>query len=161
MNEALYEYDGSKYPTYIKDGNALRFILPMAAHFCKGSGIDVGCGLWPFPGATPIDITTGGDAMNLPAGEYDYIVSSHAIEHLIDPVGALLHWQTRLRSGGCLFLYIPSTAMRYWNCTRNRRHLHEWEPAQMARILRDVGFVDVIHSERDLAWSFCVVGWKS
>jgi len=26
-------------------------------------------------------------------------------------------------------------------------------------MLRDLGFIDVIHSERDLAWSFAVVGF--
>jgi hypothetical protein len=30
----------------------------------------------------------------------------------------------------------------------------------MAQIVSDLGFVDVIHSERDLAWSFAVVGFK-
>jgi SAM-dependent methyltransferase len=160
MNEALYAYDGELFPTYLRDGNALQFILPMAAHFCKGIGVDVGCGRWPFPGAVAVDVTTGGDAMALPGDAWDFIIASHSLEHLPDPVGALLHWQTKLRAGGVLFLYLPSTAMRYWNVTRNRRHLHEWEPAQMARILRDLGFADVIHGERDLAWSFAVVGWR-
>lgn len=160
MNEALFHYDGSLYPTFIRDGNALRFILPVAEHFCKGRGVDVGCGKWPLHGAVPVDIATGGDAMALHGEQWDYVLASHSLEHLVDPVGALLHWQTKLRAGGVLFLYLPSTQMRYWNCTRNRRHLHEWEPAQMARILRDLGFVDVINSERDLAWSFACVGFK-
>lgn len=161
MNESLYEYDGALFPTYLKDGNALRFILPVAAHFCKGNGLDIGCGKWPFPGATPIDITLGHDAMALPAGEYDYIVSSHALEHLADPVGALEHWKTRLRSGGCLFLYLPdAAAMPYWRPTRNRKHLHMWSPFEMADMFGELGFIDVIRSERDLAWSFSVVGWK-
>lgn len=30
----------------------------------------------------------------------------------------------------------------------------------MAVMLDDLGFIDVIHSERDLAWSFAVVGCK-
>lgn len=162
MNELLYRYDGELYPDYLKRGNATQFILPVAAHFCVGRGIDVGCGKWPMSGALPIDIETGGDAMNLPASEngWDFIFSSHCLEHLVDPVGALDHWLDRLKSRGVLFLYLPHPAMRYWNTTRNRKHLHEWEPAQMARIVRDVGFVDVIHSERDLAWSFAVVGFK-
>lgn len=98
--------------------------------------------------------------MALPEGEFDYVLSSHALEHLVDPVGALLHWKTRLRRGGTLFLALPHPDMRYWNTTRNRKHLHEWRPKQMARILRDLGFVDVIHSERDLAWSFACVGFR-
>ena len=161
MNPALYCYEGALYPTYLLNGDACRFIIPTASHFCKGSGLDVGAGKWPFPGATSIDLDNGGDAMALPVGEFDYIVSSHCLEHLIDPVSALLHWQTRLKRGGVLFLYLPHCDMQYWQSTRNRKHLHEWQPAQMARMLRDIGFVDVIHGERDLAWSFAVCGWRA
>lgn len=156
----LYRYDGSLYPTYLKNGDACRFIIPFASHFCKGKGLDVGSGKWPFPGATPVDTASGGDAMALPAGEFDFIVSSHCLEHLVDPVAALEHWKSRLKHGGTLFLSLPHSDMRYWQTTRNRKHLHEWQPRQMARILNDLGFVGVIHSERDLAWSFCCVGFK-
>jgi hypothetical protein len=30
----------------------------------------------------------------------------------------------------------------------------------MAEILRDLGFVNVLHGERDLVWSFACVGFK-
>jgi SAM-dependent methyltransferase len=159
-SDSIYEYDGQIYPTYLLNGDACRFIAPIALHFCKGSGLDVGAGRWPLPGATPVDLSNGGDAMALPSGKFDYIVSSHCLEHLVDPVSALEHWKTRLKPGGVLFLYLPSTAMRYWQTTRNRKHLHEWEPGQMVRILRDLGFWDVLHSERDLAWSFSCVGFN-
>lgn len=156
----LFDYDGVRYPGYLKTGNAMQFIEPIAKQFCRGIGLDVGCGKWPLPGARPIDRLRGDDVMSLPEGLWDYVFSSHMLEHLADPVSALEHWKTRLRAGGVLFLYLPSTQMRYWNTTRNRRHLHEWEPAQMARILRDLGFVDVLHSERDMAWSFCCLGFN-
>ena len=159
MNDALYEYEGHQYPTYLKSGDACRFITPVARHFCRGNGLDVGAGKWPFPGATPIDLSSGGDAMALPPGEFDFIFSSHCLEHLINPVAALEHWKDRLRSGGVLFLYLPDPAMRYWQPVKNRKHLHIWQPIEMATLLQDLGFVDVIHSERDLVWSFAVVGF--
>jgi hypothetical protein len=31
----------------------------------------------------------------------------------------------------------------------------------MAKTLRDLGFKDVIHSERDIAWGFAVVGFNA
>lgn len=156
----LYEYEGCLYPQYLKHGNAMQFIQPTAAHFCKGRGLDIGAGKWPLPGAQPVDLANGQDGCVLPPGEWDFIFSSHAIEHIPDAVGALAHWKTRLKPGGVLFLYAPSQEMRYWQTTKNRKHLHEWQPKQMARILRDLGFVGVINSERDLCWSFAVVGFN-
>ena len=62
----IFQYRGSLYPEYLKQGNAMQFIAPTAAKFCKGLGLDVGAGKWPLPGAHPIEWTTGGDANELP-----------------------------------------------------------------------------------------------
>lgn len=155
----IFEYDGQRFPEFIRHGNACQYISPVALQFCKGHGLDVGAGMWPLHKAIPVDLANGGDAMALPDGEYDFIFSSHCLEHLPNPVAALEHWKTRLKPGACCFLYLPHPAMTYWRPTRNRKHLHEWEPHQIEFMLRDLGFVDVIRSERDLAWSFAVVGF--
>lgn len=156
----IYEYRGALYPDYLKRGDACQFVTPVAQQFCKGSGLDVGCSYWPFPGAIPVDQTLGGDAMALPAGEFDYVFSSHCLEHLPNPISALEHWKTRIKPGGVLFLNLPSPDMEYWRPQHCRKHLHSWRPEDMAQIVRDLGFVNVIHSARDLSWSFQVVGWK-
>ena len=156
---ALFEYRGEQYPSYLRDGNAMRFVEPFAKQFCMGVGFDIGCGDWPLRGARPIDLKRGGDAMALPNEIVDYIVSSHCLEHLPDYIAALEHWKSRIRPGGVLFLYLPSPAQKYWRPEFCRKHRHLFYPADMAETLRNLGFVDVIHSERDLAWSFAVVGW--
>lgn len=160
MSNALFNYCGDLYPNYLKEGNACQFLEPFAKHFCHGEGLDVGCGKWPLSWAIPVDIQIGGDAMALPEGEFDFIASSHCLEHLVNPISALEHWQSRIKSGGVLLLYLPHPSQIYWRPQNCRRHLHTWAPAQMAEIVRDLGFIDVIHSERDLAWSFAVVGFK-
>lgn len=163
MEVKTFEYRGERFPAYIRDGNAAQFIEPAARRFCIGTGLDVGCGKWPLYGSIGIDLALGGDAMALPehhAEGWPYIFSSHCLEHLADPIGALQHWRHRLQPGGVLFLYLPHPAMTYWLPQNCRKHLHSWRPEDMARIVRDLGFVDVIHSERDLAWSFAVVGIK-
>jgi len=157
----LFDYKGVRYPEYLKSGNAMRFIRAIASEFCSGKGIDVGAGDWRFPGAMPVELRFGGDAMNVPYDDLNYVFSSHCLEHLNNPVRALEHWQTLLRPGGCLFLYLPHPDMVYWRPQHCRKHLHSWRPDEMAHIVRDVGYVDVIHSERDMAWSFAVVAWKS
>lgn len=156
----IFKYRGDLFPDYLKTGNACRFIAPAALEFCRGRGLDVGAGRWPLPGAIPVELRDGGDAMDLPAGEFDFIFSSHCLEHLANPVAALEHWQQRLRAGGVLFLYLPHPDMSYWLPQNCRKHLHSWRPADMARLVTDLGFEQVIHSERDLAWGFAVVGFK-
>lgn len=157
--DLVFEYRGKLYPDYLRKGNAMRFIEPIAKQFCKGLGLDVGAGRWPFADAVPVEISTGGDAMDLPEGYWDYIFSSHCLEHLTNPVAALEHWRTRLRSGGVLFLYLPHPDMEYWRPQNCRKHLHLFYPKDVAQMLSDIGFSDVIHSERDLAWGFSAVGF--
>jgi SAM-dependent methyltransferase len=159
MNEMLFEYDGDTYPDFLRRGNAMQFFVPFARHFCRGIGLDVGCGDWPLEGATGIDMKHGGDAMNLPEGEFDFVASSHCLEHVVNPVAAIEHWKTRIRPGGVLALYLPHPDQKYWRPSKNRKHLHMFYPDDTAQMLRDLGFVDVIHSERDMAWSFAVVGF--
>ncbi len=161
MSPLLFQYEGDVYPTYLRDGNACRFLKPFAEHFCRGEGLDVGCGKWPLPGAKPVDLLFDDDAMNLPAGEFDYIASSHCLEHLVNPVAAIEHWVSRLKLGGVLLLYLPHPDQKYWRPQNCRRHLHSWSPSAMAEVLRDIGLSDVIHSERDLAWSFACLGFKA
>lgn len=155
----IFEYRGRLYPEFLKHGGAMRFVLPIAEQFCSGVGVDVGCGRWPFPGALPVDLQHGNDGMALPAGPFDYVFSSHCLEHLPNPVAALEHWKSRLKPGGVLFLYLPHPDMTYWLPQHCRKHLHQWPPAVMAQTLADLGFQRVIHSERDLAWGYSVVGF--
>jgi SAM-dependent methyltransferase len=158
----LFSYDGQRYPEYLKNGNACQFIAATAAHYCKGEGIDIGAGGWPLPGAKPIDMALGHNGMSLPPPyrKWDYVFSSHCLEHLSDPVKALRHWKDQLKPRGVLFLYLPHPDMRYWRPQFCAKHLHMWRPTDMAALLTDIGFVDVLHGERDLAWSFAAVGWN-
>lgn len=153
----IFDYKGSRFPEYLKHGDAAQFIKPVAAKFCQGTGLDIGCGDWPLSWAIPVEKRHGGDAMSLPEGEYDYVFSSHCLEHLVDPVKALKHWKSRLKYNGVLFLYLPHPDMEYWLPQNCEKHLHSWSPEQMAKLVSDLGFVDVIHSERDMAWGFTVV----
>jgi SAM-dependent methyltransferase len=157
----IFEYRGDLYPEYLRTGNACQHIAATALHYCKGQGLDIGAGKWPLPGATPVDFKDGGDAMRLPEGWFDFCFSSHCLEHLDDPIAALEHWNTRIKPGGVLFLYLPHPGMTYWRPQHCRKHRHSWRPEDMAQIVRDLGFINVLHSERDLAWSFSVVGFKA
>jgi SAM-dependent methyltransferase len=155
-----FEYRGRLYPEYLKHGNACQFIAPTALQYCRGIGVDIGAGKWPLPGAVPIDARNGQEAASFDFCDLDYVFSSHCLEHLVDPVAALEHWERALKPGGVLFLYLPHPEMEYWQPQHCRKHLHSWAPAEMARLLADLGFINVMHGERDLAWGFAVVGFK-
>jgi SAM-dependent methyltransferase len=167
LPKQLFRYDGALYPDYLRHGNAMQFAIPFAKHFCVGKGLDVGASRWPLEGAVPVD---NGEprgewgALNLPDEQegygWDYIFSSHCLEHLVNPIQAIEYWKSKLRTRGVLFLYLPHPDMSYWRPQHCRKHLHSWQPKDMASILSTLGFDNVINSERDLAWSFCCVGYK-
>lgn len=156
----IYTYKGKTYPEYLKTGNMASHVIETAKFFCRGNGVDVGPGVWTFPEAYPVEIKDGGDAMDLRFVNLDYVFSSHCLEHLVNPVAAIEHWRDCLKPGGVLFLNLPHPDMTYWRPQHCRKHLHLFYPGDTAQMLRDLGFRDVIHSERDLSWSFQVVGFK-
>jgi len=161
VDKRLYSYKGILYPKYLKNGNANAFIEPFAKHFCKGQGLDIGGFFeWTLPGARAINILNndGLDAFCLPEKKYDYIFSSHTLEHLQNYVEVLKYWKAHLKKNGVLFLYLPHPDMEYWLPQNNRKHLHVFYPEEIHKLLKDMGFKYVLYSERDLYWSFAVVG---
>ncbi|MBD3196223.1 MAG: methyltransferase domain-containing protein [Candidatus Lokiarchaeota archaeon] len=158
-----FKWKGKLYPTYLKEGNAQSYISFVAKKFCKGKGLDIGgFGNWCLDNATPINITIEDeyDAYHLPFERFDFIFSSHTLEHLENPIKALEIWINHLKEGGLLFLYLPHPDNEYWKPQWNRKHLHIWTPKQMVSIYKDLGLKDIIYSERDMYWSFTVVGMK-
>jgi SAM-dependent methyltransferase len=90
-----------------------RFAEGFFDKYCQGRGIDIGCGNDPV---TPIverfDESIGsGDAHDMigpPRGEYDFVYSSHCLEHLGEPVRALKTWAALVKPGGYLIFTVPS-----------------------------------------------------
>lgn len=165
MAQALEDYcKGNRYPAYMRTGAACRFIQPFAQEFCQGNGLDIGgFGTSVFPGAMPINLVIKEDkfdAYKLPPGPFDYIFSSHTLEHLPDYVKAVKYWKEHLKEiDGVLFLYLPHPDMVCWRPQHNQKHFHMFYPKDIEELLNDLGFVDVIVSERDLYWSFAAVGF--
>ncbi|MBB6253642.1 tetratricopeptide repeat protein [Nitrospirillum iridis] len=90
-----------------------------ARRWIVGEGIDIGCGPDPlgklkdyFPLMTstrPWDLPDG-DAMLMEGvadNSYDFVHSSHCLEHLVDPVRALANWIRICKPGGHLIITIP------------------------------------------------------
>jgi SAM-dependent methyltransferase len=158
------EFNDKKYPAIQAEGNAAQYAIPFAQKFCRGVGYDIGCNRleWAFPGAQAIDLNFDDewDAYNLPEGEVDYIFSSHCLEHLPNWVDALDYWTSKIKTGGTLFLYLPHYSQEYWRPWNNRKHIHTFVPETIVDYMKDRGYINVFHSQRDLLNSFMVVGEK-
>lgn len=54
-----------------------------------------------------VDIFAWADKIPLPDASQDFVLNSHVIEHLPDPIGALHEWHRLLRPSGIVFLVVP------------------------------------------------------
>lgn len=78
--------------------------------YCKGKGLDIGYG-----GDLLADNCTGWDFENgdaqylkgIPDMEYDFVYSSHTLEHMKDLELSLKNWWRVIKKGGFLILYLP------------------------------------------------------
>ena len=108
----------SHYPRYLNQGNAKSFVEDIASEYCRGRGIDIGAGRFPFQDAIPVDNGTQINANNLKRfvdKSVDYVFSSHCLEHLDAWKEALRESIRVLKKGGILFLYLPHESMVQWH----------------------------------------------
>lgn len=102
-----------------------------------GDGIDIGGGkdsLAQFLGYMPFmrsvrtwDIQDGDGQYleSIPDNSYDFVYSSHCLEHLHDPYTGLANWLRVLKSGGYLVVTIPDEDLYeggIWSSIKNLDH---------------------------------------
>ena len=76
----------------------------------KGSGIDIGCGPDPVtPECDRFDMEDGdaNEITRFVRKQYDYVYSSHCLEHMHKPFDALAQWWCLVKPGGHLFFLVP------------------------------------------------------
>lgn len=100
------------------------------ARWIKPGAIGVEIGAWksPVPGLTPIYVDRyaefggepcradyQGDATALPFHDHslDYVVTSHVLEHVANPIAALVEWCRVLRPGGIIYLLVPDRRLTW------------------------------------------------
>jgi SAM-dependent methyltransferase len=103
--------------------------------YCKGKGLDVGFGGDPIIKNVEGFDFEHGDAQFLNGVKdycYDFVYSSHTIEHLPDPYAAIKNWFRVVKPGGYLILYIPHRDLYEKKKTLpsvfNPTHLHFFLP---------------------------------
>lgn len=169
-------FNGVPYPKLQAEGNMSQYCIPFAQKFCKGVGLDIGYSKeeWKFPGAIGVDLdhTPPYHADNLPpsskqrisegrsslwVSDWDYIFSSHCLEHVPNWVNTLKYWTSTLHIGGVLFLYLPHPDQEYWLPWNNTKHNHILHPQDVVNCLKNCSMQKIYCSERDLAHSYIVV----
>jgi SAM-dependent methyltransferase len=90
-----------------------------ATRYFVGEGIDIGCGPDPisfYAELFPLMRTVrnwdleDGDAQHLdgvPDASFDFVHSSHCLEHMRDPLVALRNWLRVLKPGGHMVIMVP------------------------------------------------------
>jgi SAM-dependent methyltransferase len=91
-----------------------------------GHGIDIGCGNDPLvvqEGSVRGFDKEDGDALYMAAIEdesYDFVYSSHCLEHMPDVRLALRNWVRILKTGGILYVVVPDFSLYEKKCWPSR-----------------------------------------
>jgi SAM-dependent methyltransferase len=110
----------------------------IAFRFIRGRGVEVGAGARPFPVPPDVEVLYGDirehaslqdyfKATEVQSGQQidaqtfagmaesslDFVISAHVIEHLRDPIGAIVNAVRVLKTGGFLILVVPEMRLTF------------------------------------------------
>jgi SAM-dependent methyltransferase len=103
-------------------------------HFLKyfvGEGLDIGAGddplETPYGNVATYDMTQGNAnyLSIIDDGTYDFVYSSHCLEHMPDVPLAIRHWARVLKPGGILYITVPDWMLyehKHWPSIFNLDH---------------------------------------
>lgn len=122
------------------------FIEILIERYCVGNGLEIGPGKHPYgprartkyldkhtsnkDGTPNPDIIA--DASDIPVcnAQFDFLISSHCLEHVPNTLRTLKEWARVIRPGGVLFLVLPHgdrTIDRYRAKTTLDHHIHDFD----------------------------------
>jgi len=123
-----------------------------AANVARQRGLQIHCGSL--------------DTQNFPDEYFDAITLHHVIEHMPNPVGALVECRRILKKNGKLILSTPNTASlghrvfkQYWRGLEPPRHLYLFCPSAMKSMLALAGFDEftICTTNSDYVWMHSVI----
>jgi predicted SAM-dependent methyltransferase len=103
--------------------------IKLLAEYCKGFGLNIGCGSISIGNSIGVDISNTpaaqiiSDAHKLPFadGVLDYIVACNSFEHIqVAPVITLREWARCLKVGGTVAIVVPDAEYGIWSMTGDR-----------------------------------------
>ncbi|MGE5048178.1 MAG: class I SAM-dependent methyltransferase [Deltaproteobacteria bacterium] len=99
-----------------------------------GRGIEIGAHEHPIPGIRPwyvdrarefagsrcrADVLAEASRLPFRDSSLDYVASSHVLEHLPDPAGAIVEWYRAVKPGGIIYMIVPDRRLTF-DCDRER-----------------------------------------
>ena len=113
--------------------------------YCKGKGIEIGSGGKPLPRLNSlqvdlvddyngfkyhVDYLAAADDLSFAEnGSFDYIIHSNMLEHLANPVKALIEWHRIIKPNGILYMIVPDKRLWINDRQRNVSYPQEWKYA--------------------------------
>jgi len=118
----------------------------VAPYVRGGRGLDLGCGFDKLlPDSIGVNFNWGGQGdradfhfdlnnpLPSPDGAWDYVYSSHLLEHLAtDPHVVLQDWWRTIKVGGHLILYLPHKDLYLVD---NPEHLRMWNTEEIEEVI--------------------------
>jgi len=149
---------------------SVRAEIEFLAKYCKGIGLNIGCGNVAIGNSIGVDVTIEAkaaimlaDAFNLPFMDcsLDYIVSAACLEHIDKgPVTVLREWLRCLKVGGTIAVTVPDAEYGMWAMTgdtgkvgqfakarREMEHLHAFTQTTLM-LLFDFAGMQIIRCEK-------------
>lgn len=156
-----------KYRPELEKGNQVKFISKKALPYLQGKGLDIGCGRWKIKkDAIGVDVVQkpgidliikNWDQLNL---KYDYVFSSHCLEHISNWEDALSSWVKIIKDDGIIFLYLPNPVVyNRWSSKYRKAHKHDFTLQIIVRKLITLGIKIIDKGYNDYA-SMWIVGRK-
>jgi SAM-dependent methyltransferase len=136
--------------------NETTCMLPHTAPWCVGDGVDFGCNVDPHPAARTLvdgdkvvhqrfrathevhirNIDNGFDDWIQQKRQYDFVYSSHLLEHLREPHAFLRTCLRILRPGGHLVLVLPCEDFYWPNGHPHANPDHKWWHLNSRKVTR-------------------------
>ena len=124
--------------------------------YLHGDGIDIGGGddclkLPPdIPGKVMLWDIQDGDAQYLhkiPDNSFDFVYSSHCLEHMRDIRSAFTNWLRVCRPGGVLYICVPHEIYYekgIWPSSKNKDHKHSFTVSEKSTLPKNVVLKDFL-----------------
>ncbi len=93
----------------------------------------------PALAARGIEFTSNLDSLT--GQQFDFILFSHVLEHLVEPAQALVNLKPLLKKDGVLLLIVPfDRPGSTYDPTHNNHHLYMWDVQSLTELLMACGF---------------------